>query len=180
MKVINRSIVANGGQNLAAVGTFIWLKSSTGAVQVKTDRGETAVLSSGEWIRADKPFTEFFVTDLSGAQNDLTFNTSENGEAGKYGIVDISTPNILEDVADVAIAATTKTLILAANSNRNEAVITALSANASVARIGSTNTGAARGTPLQPGGTLFLNSTAAVYAYSANIATFAVNWTEFS
>jgi len=179
MKAINRQLQANAGSNIHAVGTYIWLKSATGSVQIKTDKGETAVLSAGDFVRTDKPFSEFFVTDLSGAQNDLTFNTSQNGEAGLYtSNVGIASPGTYSDIADVTIILATTGLILAANSNRKEAIITALSTNGADARIGSLNAGAARGSLLVPGATLILETKAAIYGYSAAAHTYSISWTE--
>jgi len=178
MKPIDRLVSADASEFIHAVGNYIWLKSATGQVFIETSEGETAFLSTGEYIRTDKEFKQFSVTDLSGANNDMTFVIG-SGEAGKHGNVTIDTPDALLDIADVSILATTATQILAANSNRNEAIITALSTNAALARVGSSSVGAARGTILQPGATLFINCTAAIYAYSANAADFAINYTEF-
>ncbi len=172
MQYLNRRFAANAGNTIAAVGRYIWVKSATGQVQIKTDKGETAVLGAGDWIKTDKVFSEFYATDLSGAQNDLTFVISETGEAGKYGTIEIQSATGFSDSLDAGILATATTLILAANSTRNEAIITADSTNPANARIGGATAGAERGVVLVPGATLFLNTTAAVYAYSTGACNF--------
>jgi len=180
MKVIKRRITANTGQNIHAVGRFIWLKSATGQVLVKSDRGETAVLTAGDFVRMDKSFTEFFVTDESGAQNDVTFNISEQGEAGLYTTaVNLQVPGSLIDIADKLLTAATATLVLAANANRNEAIITGDAGNANSTRIGSSAVAANRGTPLAPGQTIILDTTAAIYAFNAAAEYLNVGYTEF-
>ena len=182
MKPINRRLPASTSEVIHTVGTFIWLKSATGPVQIKTSEGETALLSSGDFVRVDREFSEFFVVDTSGAQNDLTFVISKNGEAGKYGKVDVETPNVMTDAADVTVPTAAATLIAAANSDRNELIITSLAANTDETRIGSSSIGAGRGIVLSAGATLFLNVTAAVYAYHASGVnqTYSVSQTEFS
>jgi len=180
MQEVHRLLSANGGQNVAVRGTYIWLKSATGDVHIKTSEGETAVLGSGEYARFSKTFREFYILDRSGAQNDLTMNVSEGGDAGKYGgSVTISNPSKLLDLTDVTVTAATATLIMAANSSRFEAIITSLTSNSNTTRIGSSSVSATRGMPLAVGGTLTLQTTGAIYVYNAAAETFTVSYTEF-
>lgn len=172
MQPLNRQFQANAGSNVAVVGNYIWLKGATGAIQIKTDKGETAILSAGEFARFDKTFSEFYALDLSGAQNDVTFVIADGGEAGKYGTVQLQSANGFAGTADKSILLATATIILAANSDRNEAIITADSGNAALTRIGGSTVGAANGIPLVAGATIFLNTTAAIYGYSAAAGTY--------
>lgn len=174
MQILNRRLDANSGQNVGVKGDYIWLKSSTGQVQIKTDTGETAVLNSGDFVRVDKIFSEFFVNDLSGAQNDLTFVISAGGDAGKFGNVSIESASSLSDVADVTVTAGVATLLVAANSTRSEIIITSLDSNAASARIGSASVAANRGTPLAAGSSIVLSTSAAIYCFDASADTFAI------
>ena len=180
MQEVHRLLSANSGQNVNVRGDYIWLKSATGDVHIKTNQGETAVLGAGEYARFSKSFTEFYILDQSGSQNDLTMNISDGGDAGKYGgSVTISNPSKLLDVTDVTVTAATATLILAANSNRHEAIITSLDTNTNTSRIGSSSITATRGMPLAVGGTLTVQTTGAIYAYNSAAEKFTVSYTEF-
>lgn len=166
MQPLNRQFQANSGDNVVVRGDYIWLKSSTGAVQIKTDNGETAILNAGEYVRMDKLFTEFYCLDLSGAQNDVTFVIAEGGDAGKYGTVQLQSAQGFESTVDKNTTGGVATLILAANSARNEAIITAAATNAADTRIGGSTVSINTGSILVAGATMFLNTTAAIYAYS--------------
>ena len=179
MKRIDRQIPASSGEVVHAVGTFIWLKSATGAVSIKTDQGETALLTSGDYIRTDKVFTEFFITDESGAQNDVTFNISEKGEAGLFSRdVNLAVPSTLAGAVDVTLTAAVATLILAANSNRSEAIITSVGTQPGATRIGPSSVAANRGILVAPGATLILDTNAAIYGFNAGAEIFSIGYTE--
>ena len=80
--------------------------------------------------------------------------------------------------ADVAIAATTTTLVKAANANRREIMISNLLANGTVVRVGDASTGAARGMEIPVGGTAILSSAAAIYVYNPSAAGINIGVTE--
>ena len=174
MQPINRTLDASSGQNVGVRGDYVWLKNSTGAVQIKTDNGEVAILSAGDYVRMDKVFKEFFVTDLSGAQNNLLFVVTEGGDAGKYGSVSIDTPSALDSVLDVTVSAGVATLLIAANGSRSEVIITSLDTNADTARVSAANVAANRGTPLTVGSSVVFSTSAAVYCFDASADTFAI------
>lgn len=179
MQSIHRLLAADSGSNVAVVGNFIWNKTSTGTLHVKTDKGETATLNDGEYVRFDKDFKEFYLKDESGAQNDITLSIGK-GDAGKYGgTVTTAHPTKFLDVADVTVTASTATVVLNANSNRGEAIITSLETNTGTARIGSSSVAAARGTPLPIGGSLVIKTSGAIYVYSDAADKYSVSYTEF-
>jgi len=72
----------------------------------------------------------------------------------------------LSDGGDVACGATATTQLLAADVNRLYANITNPSTNTVTVRVGTATVGAANGTPLEPGQTLPMATTAAIYAYN--------------
>jgi hypothetical protein len=69
-------------------------------------------------------------------------------------------------VADVALAAAATTLILAANADRKEAIISNLLANASTMRIGDAGAAAANGIPLAPGETIVLTTSGEIRGFN--------------
>lgn len=180
MQSIHRLLAANSGSNVAVVGDFIWNKTSTGTLHIKTSEGETAALNDGEYVRFDKVFKEFYLKDESGSQNDTTLAIGK-GDAGKYGgSVSIDNPQKLLDVTDVTVTASTATVVLASNSKRHKAIITSLASNSNITRIGSSSVSASRGTPISPGDTITLETQGAIYAYNTSAETFTVSYTEFN
>lgn len=67
--------------------------------------------------------------------------------------------------ADVTTGAAAE--IVAANASRKAVTIQALSTNTAVVRVGDSNVGASRGLELQAGQSVTIETTAAIYAYSA-------------
>ena len=78
----------------------------------------------------------------------------------------VSPGNTLKNGGDVACGATATTQLLAADTDRLYAIIKNPSTNSVTVRIGTNTVGAANGIPLEPGETLPLATTAAVYAYN--------------
>lgn len=174
MKQIKYLFTAGETKSLPAVGNYIYMKNAAGEVLVKTDRDESAFMVAGDFVRTDRPFKNLILEDLSGAGNQITLVTADDGEAGKWGNVNIVQSGSIIDIADVSVLATTNTLILAANGNRKEAFLTPSAA----CRIGSSSAGAARGIPVAANATLILDGTMAIYAYGAGAFTVAVAYSE--
>lgn len=74
----------------------------------------------------------------------------------------------LFDGGDVAVPSGAATLLLAADATRSYANIMNPSTNTATVRIGTATVGAANGTPLEPGSTLPVSTTAAIYAFQAS------------
>jgi hypothetical protein len=83
------------------------------------------------------------------------------------GNVDVSKADVLDSLADDSIAAVTTELVSAADTTRRKAVITNLITNTDEVRVGDVGCGAANGTPLQPGESITLETTAAIYVYNS-------------
>jgi len=179
MQALNRLILANSTQNIAVLGNYLWLKNATGEVLIKTSEGETAQLKAGDYIRFSKTFKDIVVTDLSGSDNDLTFNISVNGDAGSFGFVKLAKANKFLDVADVSSVADTATLLLAANSERKEIFITSLETNLNDSRIGSADITTTRGSTLKVGATAIFETGAAIYVLNPSIEQFAISFSEY-
>lgn len=82
--------------------------------------------------------------------------------------VTVSAGASLVDGGDVAVPSGAATLLLAADATRSYANIMNPSTNTVTLRIGTATVGAANGTPLEPGSTLPIATTAAIYAYQAS------------
>lgn len=175
MKQVRKLIAANGQESIPAVGTYIFLKSAAGELLVKTDEDESAFMTAGDFIRTDRKFTQLDIQDLSGSQNQFTIVIADEGEAGKYGNVNIVAPSVLVSAVDVVTVAATATLVIAANGSRSEAFVTPAVAG----RVGDSAITATRGTPVGAGSTLILTTQAAVYFFAAGASTCAVLESEF-
>ena len=180
MQVVNRLLEANSGHNVTVRGDYIWLKSSTGNVHIKTDRGDVLILHEGDYGRLDKKFTEFYLTNLSNVQNDLTMIIAEGGDAGKYGgRVRLAAPTQLLDFPDVTITPAAPTLLLAANSARHEVIITSHCSNVSDVRVGSNVVSCEQGLLLPCGGSVTLQTTAPIYGYADTAEKLTISYTEY-
>lgn len=82
------------------------------------------------------------------------------------GAFQISVPTTLQSGVDVSVAAGATSLVIAANTSRNEALVTNLSANSSVIRVGDLNAAANRGIEVSPGQTVTLETSAAIYVHN--------------
>ena len=80
----------------------------------------------------------------------------------------IAPGNTLDNGGDVSIAASSALLLSAANPTRLYLLVTNPSSNSNSFRIGSATVGASNGILLEPGTTLPVATTAAVYAYNTN------------
>lgn len=63
------SLVVSGGQDIAAVGSYIKYKSGLGAIRVRMSSGGYVDLTPGQGIRMSKPFAGFNITNMSGVAN---------------------------------------------------------------------------------------------------------------
>lgn len=63
------TLVANGGQDVNAVGSYIKYKSGLGKIRVRMSNGGYVDLTPGQGIRLDSPFNQFNISDRSGVAN---------------------------------------------------------------------------------------------------------------
>lgn len=82
---------------------------------------------------------------------------------------EIQPPDTVATVADVTVTAgAAAASVLAQNSARKKALISSPTTNSQLIRIGDSNIGASRGTPLLQGQSIELETSAAIYAYTAS------------
>ncbi|HEX5339821.1 MAG TPA: hypothetical protein VFX47_02960 [Gammaproteobacteria bacterium] len=114
---------------------------------------------------------------LSAAAQNITIGVSRRagGERAITGQVTVTPGDTLATVADTDIvAAAAAALVLPANTGRKTAVIINLTTSAGEIRIGDENAAAARGIPCAVGGSVSLDTSAAIYVYSTTGATVAL------
>lgn len=111
---------------------------------------------AGEWI-------EFLYVRDDGKDNGFAFSVAQG--AFQEIKIDIS-QNTIVTVPDDSVASTTTEMILPTNTDRRKAILSNPFGNPREFRIGDSSTGAARGIELQPGATISLETTDAIYAYN--------------
>ena len=165
MKDFELNLPAGDDMALGVSGSFVRLKASTGALVFKAP-GSHVSLAAGDYVRM-APFRagQLRVQNLSGSAVDCTV-TIGDGDAGSTRDISLSVASTMTDAADVSIGAASTDLVLAANANRREAMISNLATNTQTMRIGTTNAGAARGVEIEPGQTIVLSTSAAIYAFN--------------
>lgn len=137
---------------------------------VRFDSGNGIPLSQGMGITAD--YSEFSVESATGqtvtvfAGYGLISDNRANVTANLA--VTLAPSNTMFDGADVAVPSGAATLVLAADLNRKTAFICNPSTNTATVRVGSATVNATKGIPVEPGETLTLDATFAVYVFQAS------------
>lgn len=184
---------ARDGIEIKMGGSFFWIYNGSGVdaeadIQFNNERSDAFTCKWGFAIEGLK-FNGIFVTNSAqaGAYLDIMvcdlplgslnpINTASTTTISGTVAVDIQDTDVqvnqaadnLVTVADVTVtAAAAAASILAANAKRYSAIITSLSSNTQEVRLGDSNTGAARGIPILPGESVNIDTTAAIYAYTA-------------
>jgi len=164
---IYRKLSANEGESVAAAGTVIHCRNASNPFHIQIGEHQFE-MDVGDQIGMPEGFDGFRIEETQGAVNTIELVVLK----GKYvqgklvGTVSLDKLNAITTSADVALNNGAITTVKAANTNRREIMVTALAGNASNIRVGDASTGAARGLELQPGQTVTLTTTDAVYAYS--------------
>jgi D-lyxose ketol-isomerase len=82
--------------------------------------------------------------------------------------IGLSPANTFNDGGDVATASGAATVLLAADATRKTAVICNPSTNVATVRVGTSTVNAAKGIPLEPGESISLDCTCALYGFQAS------------
>lgn len=123
-----------------------------------------------DWVEIESATAQtikVFVTDIAEADyNTISGNVTANiaGTVTTTGTVAAT----LSTGIDNGYSPLATGLVVSANPNRREIIITSLRANLSEFRIGNMNAAANRGIPLYPGDSVTLTVTAGVFAYNAS------------
>ncbi len=172
MKQHRITVAAGGILEVNAVGDFVRVQSSTGALVIELDSGDVVPITVGQKLRLPERFDRLIIrnTGASSVTAELLIGFGDFDDRQVTGSVQVAPSGSLAAVADVSLAAGSATLILAADSNRDEAVISNPASNSQTMRIGGASAGASAGIPLPPGATLILSTTAAIYGYNPGAA----------
>lgn len=172
--VYTMEIAANLFEALDVDGQYIRVLESDGALELSIDNSSFQSIEKGLQIKSLKPFFRLKFKDTSGASNTVKIAVSNDNIQDDRNVI-TGTVTVSEtgagtftDIADPSIVITTATLIIAAAGTTKEVSISNLSGNSNNFRIGSSAVAADRGIPLAPGDTIFLNCSAALYAFNSN------------
>lgn len=171
------TIPANGSETIHIQGRYISCYAADANFQIGLDDGVRFDFFAGAELLLPDSDPDFQQVDLindTGAAIDVSlamgFGEFRDRRFSFSGVLDVSAVQVkaatLPDTADVSLVATATTIIKAINLNRREIIIANLPTNTQTMRIGASTAGAARGIPLQPGQSITLAATAAVYGYN--------------
>jgi hypothetical protein len=194
LKTIRIDLTANvANQTIAIAGNFFWVYSASDTtVNAQVVFGYDTAQSQALTIRAGfqlkgVPFGQIVVTATAqtpagryleimyGTITDFNAFSTENS-AFVFNEILTKSPPIIATYADSSVAATTQVLLLAQNLARVEAIIR--NNSAFTIRVGDVNTGAARGTPIDPNTTLILTTSDNVYVYNTGAGSASVSASE--
>lgn len=136
---------------------------------ISTARG----VMSGLKVRPKEPFRNVSIVSATGQTIKAAIGDGDGEYNRTAGEVDSNAviPAGFEGETDVALTNGAATLVAAANASRAEITITSILANTVEIRVGGQTTAAAdKGTPLQPGESMTIETTAAIYVYCAAAA----------
>lgn len=155
-------------------GDFVALIAQSGSTDIKLGIGDNPPQDFEKGLSYKMPpgtFYDLFRIKNGGASAATItiaygFGEFSDGRLVVTGGVAISSPSVFTTAADQSITTATATEIIAANPDRKQAVVQNLDAGTAI-RVGDSNVGATRGILVDPGGTLVLDLTAAVWVYHA-------------
>ena len=156
---------------VASVGASVNVK-----IEVE-DTNESYILAVGDDVNLS-PFSRLKISHDSIAEQAINLYIGSGTRAGSSkigGAVSVAVASGITSTSDIAIVANAVAVsIAAANTARKSALITNLSSSVGTLRVGDAAIGAARGVPVEPGATATIETTAAIFAFSAAACTVSV------
>lgn len=158
---------ANQQQQQGGTGDTLYLAPGSAAIIAETSNGDRVDLVAGRAAKFPNPYTWVNFINPGGAQIQVTVF---------YGFGDITDSNItgnvginggaggIQDTVDVPLNNGATTPVLPVNANRRTAIITNIG-TANI-RVGGTGVAANKGTLLQPGQSLSLDTQGAINAWA--------------
>lgn len=160
-----------GEKEFQVRGRYVFINDASGDVYVSLDNGSPLQRAKKSNIANGEHFTRVRIASLI-AQT-IRFTVSEDRqEEGRDDVAvtttaSITPGNTFAGAADVALTAATATEIIAADATRLGVIIKNPSSNTASVRIGgAASVGAATGIELEPGESIPVATTAAVWGYS--------------
>lgn len=173
LSTYRNTIPAGGSLVIERMGNFVSCLYATADFTIGIDDAPPCDFGQGLSFVAERgdAFTSVRLENPSGAPVDfwlaVGIGTVLDARATFAGALPVAAASALDTPADVTIATGGTALLLAANGARKTAIIKALLTNAGQVRVGDVNAGAARGLPLDPGESLTLDVSAALYCHNA-------------
>jgi len=171
-------VEANSQFHVSAAGTFIFFKTSTGALGVETESGKLVDMVSGDKLISAKPagFAGFVLHNPTGVPiiAVLVVGFGDYDKASVVGNVTITKAAGGGATTDVPLSAGTSVIVSPVNLPRREVLITNLDVADTIRVNISNHANATVGTPLLPGQTVVLTTTAAIYAWAPGGSTISV------
>jgi hypothetical protein len=167
---------------------FIWAVEATGSnanveIRFNAPHNSGITVKEGMMLKVGN-FKKIYITNSAQSGKNITLHYGLMSKdfnilnaASSTQEVNVAANTGLSTTADGSALATATTSILAANTNRKEAIIKNLDASTSL-RIGDSNAGASRGHELKAGESIILSTTAQIYAYNASGTAVAVSLVE--
>ena len=160
-----------GSRQVSTAGKYIRILEATGYVYIKVDAKSTEFKRSKKSEIATPGFGRIVVRSEIAQTVRLVISDLPQDEGRDDVAVtttaSITPGNTFEGVADVPLAAAAATLIIAADATRLGVIIKNPSSNTASVRVGGlASVGVAQGTELDPGESIPVATTAAVYGYS--------------
>jgi len=172
------AIAAGATLEIQRKGRFFQLMQASSSVAIVFKRNHSAIgnvdaVPEGfRWgpLAEENYFDAVEIT--SAAAQTVSIAISAVAEAQLQRIVGNITASLskaatLDSLADDSIAATSTELVAAADSDRRAIMVTNLAANTDEVRVGDSGTGATNGVPVQPGETVTVETSAAIYVYNS-------------
>lgn len=170
------AMAANATRILQRVGNKVAVYTGTGLTLKLYPSGQVLVMDAGVVIEVDQ-FDRVEITNGASIQDVVVYAGSGDYNDGRSNITatlsaTISPSTTLVANADVSIASSAQGLVSAGAATKREVIISNPVTNTCTFRIGDTATlDATHGFQLDPGQSIILNTSAAVYAYNAGGAT---------
>lgn len=170
MKTHKLTISAGGFVEINQPGDFFRILESAAALIVETDGGIYAEMSKGQGMNLDSPFESVRITNPSAGVLSVlvAIGTGEFIDDRQVGSV-VSEPKAsaaLTSFPDVAV--TVAAIVAAANAGRRAVLLAAAPGNTADVKIGDAAVAVARGITLQPGQSMILDTSAAVWAVAVS------------
>ena len=162
-----------GLQEIKARGKFLRVMAApSAALFISLNGGSELERLAGQSINVAEGEQFTVIRVRSTVAQTIRFNVSDVHQDDDQESVSVTVSatvdpgNTIDNGADVSCGATAATQVLAADLTRLVAQVTNLIGNTDAVRVGGVSVGAASGQPCEPGETIFLATTAAVYVYN--------------
>lgn len=165
------SLDAGQGYTLNFPGGYFRILEADADLHIAFDDGDAYVLPVGVGVPVPEGFKKIRIENQTGGAVTCTIAVGEVGvddsRFSASGDVDVKVKGgeTLSSAADVSLTANVATLLSSANSARREIMVSNLSTNGNVIRVGDNNVTSSRGVEISPGGTFVFTTTAAIYAF---------------